>query len=407
MTERRSSEPRTEEGIRVTLITSNYPYERHPNVGTFVASLANQWAKQGAIVDVIAPLPIYSGQTKQWILRHRSSSGECLPTVHRPTYVSFSGVRVGPISTHQWTTHSFERAVRRANQRAWELPHVVYSHFLYPAGWAGLRLARRLGCPAVVALGESSFDYAEAMQGRSQIAEAISGFDGILCVSGENAGIVRDRYGANPDKVVVVPNAVNTDRFQPRNRAEMRRKHGLPQDKTILSFVGHFIDRKGPLRVLEAMEGVEGLYGVFLGEGPQWPSGPRVLHAGPVPHEEVAEWLSATDFFSLPTLAEGSPNAVLEAMACGLPVVSSDIPSLAETVDDRSAILVSPKDVTALREAFQVLVSASSRRKSMSVAALERGTRTNLEGRASRILSWISREVVNDRVELNRLNHLV
>ena len=161
----------------------------------------------------------------------------------------------------------------------------------------------------------------------------------------------------------------------------------------ILSFTGYFIDRKGPLRVVEAMERVPGLYGVFLGDGPQMPSGERVLHAGRVAHGEVARWLSASDFFVLPTRAEGSPNAVVEAMACGLPVVSSDIPSLQETVDEESALLVDPENISALAEALAEMSQNPNRRQAMSAAALKRGHRTNLKNRANRIRDWI-KEVV-------------
>jgi len=371
------------------MVTSNYPFDGHPNVGTFVASLANEWADQGDSVEVIAPLPLYSNQTKEVVWRHPTWQGDGMPTVSRPGYMSYSSVRVGPISTHDWTTRSFDRAVRRAATRLARPFDLVYSHFLFPAGWSGLRLARSLGCRAVVALGESGFDFAESMQGRARIAETVCGFDGILCVSDENAQIIVERYGADPSRVEVIPNAVDTERFKPRDRLEMRRKRGLPRDATILSFVGNFIDRKGPLRVLEAMNQVAGLYGIFLGEGPEKPSGPRVLHAGPVPNSEVSEWLSATDFFVLPTLAEGSPNAVIEAMACGLPIVSSDILSLRETVDEKSAILVDPMDHTAIASALELLSNDSERRERMGVRAMELGRRTTLASRAHRIRDWL------------------
>ena len=205
----------------------------------------------------------------------------------------------------------------------------------------------------------------------------------------KNADIVRDRYGADPARIEVVPNAVDTDRFRPVDRLEARRRLGLPEDATILSFTGYFIERKGALRVLEAMNRVEGLYGVFLGDGPEIPVGDRVLHAGRVNHEDVAVWLSASDFFVLPTLAEGSPNAVIEAMACGLPVVSSDIASLRETVDEECALLVEPTDIDALANALARLTRDESLRIRMGQAALLRGHRTSLDLRARRIRDWL------------------
>lgn len=383
----------SESPLDILLVTSNYPYEGHPNVGTFVASLAEMWARHGDAVRVIAPLPIWTARTGEFVWRHPSSSGSLQPDVVHPSFMSYSNRTLGPISTPAWTLRSFRQAAMRATLRNKNKPDVVYSHFLVPAGVAGAEIARQLDCPSIVAIGESDFDLAEATMTREQLSCAVQGFTGILCVSEFNAQTMVDQYGADRSRVKVVPNAVDTDRFRPHDRLEARRHLGLPEDAMILSFTGYFIDRKGPLRVVEAMERVPGLYGVFLGDGPQMPSGERVLHAGRVAHGEVARWLSASDFFVLPTRAEGSPNAVVEAMACGLPVVSSDIPSLQETVDEESALLVDPENISALAEALAEMSQNPNRRQAMSAAALKRGHRTNLKNRANRIRDWI-KEVV-------------
>src|SRR5690606_16475453 len=106
----------------------------------------------------------------------------------------------------------------------------------------------------------------------------------------------------------------------PMDKQQCRRKLKLPESAFIVVFVGHFVDRKGPLRVLEAINKVGGdVKGLFLGRGIQKPIGSAVLHAAPVPNEELPYWLNAADVMMLPTLAEGSCNAINEAMACRLP----------------------------------------------------------------------------------------
>jgi len=114
-----------------------------------------------------------------------------------------------------------------------------------------------------------------------------------------------------------------------------------------------------------------------------------VLHKGAVPHEQVPEWLSAADLFVLPTLAEGNSNALLEAMACGLPVISSDRPFNKGLVDSSVGVLVDPTDPGAIREAIRQLVADPARRLALGKAAVERARGRSLTDRAERILGWL------------------
>jgi len=100
--------------------------------------------------------------------------------------------------------------------------------------------------------------------------------------------------------------------------------------------------------------------------------------------------LETIGVFELPTLAEGSPNAIIEAMACGLPVVSSNIPALRETVDDSAAILVDPMDLDAIAQAIESLARDESSRRRLAEGALRLGRRTTLADRARRIRTWMS-----------------
>jgi glycosyltransferase involved in cell wall biosynthesis len=128
---------------------------------------------------------------------------------------------------------------------------------------------------------------------------------------------------------------------------------------------------------------------VFLGRGPQEPQGPQVLFAGAVPHEEVPVWLSAADLFVLPTLDEGCSNALLEALACGLPVVTSDRPFNRAVVDESMALLVEPSDPAALGAAIATLVERPSLRASLGAAARAHAAAFRLERRAARILALL------------------
>jgi glycosyltransferase involved in cell wall biosynthesis len=126
-----------------------------------------------------------------------------------------------------------------------------------------------------------------------------------------------------------------------------------------------------------------------LGSGPQVPKGPQVLYQGVVPHEEIPEWLNAADIFVLPTLDEGCSNAILEAIFCGLPVISSDLPFNHGVLDAQVAVLVDPRDERALGQAIAWLLKQPQRRAAMSQAALRRMQAFRLADRARSIVTFL------------------
>jgi teichuronic acid biosynthesis glycosyltransferase TuaC len=381
------------EDLRILLVTNNYPSQALPNVGTFVAALVRAWSAAGTQVAVLSPMPYWSATTGAVVLRDEGAAPD-EQVVLRPPFLSFSNFTLRPgWSTARLSQWSFDRAVDQHSEKVAFAPSVVYAHFLFPAAHAALRVGARLGVPVVGALGEADFGEWELMVGKAKAAETARSLDGILAVSRSNADYCISQYGVDPDRVVVVPNAIDPERFHPIDRATARARLGLPADKPIVAFLGNFIERKGPLRVLEAISALPEVGAIFLGAGPQAPSGEQVLFADRVPNEDVAAWLSAANVLVMPTTAEGSPNSILEAMACGLPIVSGDIPALRETASPDAALLVDPMDVEAIREATRTVLADEALAARMSAAALAIASRQTLATRAARIRDWI-REVI-------------
>ncbi len=384
---------------RILVVTNNYPSPDLPHVGTFVASLVRAWEAAGTPVAVAAPVPYWSRTTGAVAVRD-AGPGPQEGFVLRPPFVSFSNATLAPgWSTARLSLWSFDRAVLRCTKRLPFRPSVAYGHFLFPACHAALRVGRRLGIPVVGALGEADLGEWERLVGVDRAAATARALDAIVSVSHENAEHCARRYGVADERVVVLPNAVDASRFQPLERAAARARLGLPADRPIVAFVGSFIERKGALRVLEAIRGLPDVMGVFLGAGPQRPEGDRVLFAGRVANEEVPVWLSAANLFVLPTRAEGSPNAVLEAMACGLPVVSGDIPALRETTTPDAARLVDPSDVQAIRQAVGEIVSDAALAARMSAAARRIAGARSLADRAERITTVLAAVIARDARE--------
>ena len=173
------------------------------------------------------------------------------------------------------------------------------------------------------------------------------------------------------------------------DKSKCRRVLGIAEDKVVGGFLGHFIERKGPLRVAKATEGINDLLMIYIGKGEQEPQGSNIIFKGQVPHNEISKYLSAADFFILPTQAEGCCNAIVEAMACGLPIISSDRDFNDDILNDECAIKVNPDNIQEIRAAVIKLVNDERLRRTMAQASLKMSNSLELGRRAENILKYM------------------
>lgn len=378
----------SEPPIRELLVVArNYPSPAHPTYGTFVRAMIEAFVAAGISATVISPQKPWQVGAETDETPAGAPDGRTL-RVRRPGFLPLSNKRLGPFSTLQAGQWSFDKAVRRASRGLY--PQAVYSHFLFPSAAGGLRVADRLGVPSFVAMGEGNPGYYLEHFGLARTRQVLTAQRGVLAASPDNRDFCVDTLAFPPERILTLPNAADPERFHPRDRAAMRRKHGLPLDRTVAIFVGHFDENKGARRLAAALDRVPGVDGVFLGDGELVPEGESVLKAGKVPHDEVPEWLSAADFFALPTLRECSSNALAEAVASGLPVLSSDIANTRAMVDPSWSLLVDPADVESIAEGVRRITADSERLRAMGAAALEHGRRNGIQARARRVLDWMA-----------------
>jgi glycosyltransferase involved in cell wall biosynthesis len=189
----------------------------------------------------------------------------------------------------------------------------------------------------------------------------------VLVVNGTVAGFVRD-HGVRRDDVAHFANGVDAALFRPAGsgaeRAGLRRRLGLPADRVLVLFVGRLVEKKGFGLLLAAADPAYDL--VFAGDGSDLKlldGRPGVHHLGALPPAELADVYRACDVFALPSESEGFPLTVQEAMASGLPVVTSDDPGYAPYGLDREHVTLVPREVGRLRAALRSLAGDAARRE--------------------------------------------
>lgn len=372
--------------MNIVIVTPNYP-DRHKVRYPFVKQLVDEFARQGHCCFVIAP---YSITNNKRFYASKEKDGKVM--VYRPNYISVSNFRIGGFQLSQYLRR---KAIDRAFSWLTVKPDVVYCHF-WECVIEAYPYARSLSIPLYVASGESSIESFNLKDFSAQMRDYIRG---VICVSTKNKEESISLGLTNSTKCIVSPNSVNDTVFRQMDQIECRKKIGVPEDVFIISFVGAFINRKGSNRVSAAINKIKGepVYSFFVGRGDVSPSCRNILFQGQLPHEKIPVYLNASDAFVLPTLAEGCCNAIVEAMSCGLPIISSDLPFNRDVLDDSNSILIDPNDEDSLINAITKLRDDKEKRRELACASLNKAKKLTIDKRAKDILTFIEKTYSNNR----------
>lgn len=204
----------------------------------------------------------------------------------------------------------------------------------------------------------------------------------IITVSRAGAeSFARDGYVSEPGKTRFIYDGLDIDRL---NRLEpkqaLREKLGLSEQNFYITFVGSLVRRKGVEYLIRAFKSIEAphLRLIIIGEGPQRTAlaemagdDPRIEFLGY--RKNGTEYIKASDIFVLPSLYEGLPNVIIEAMAVGTPVIATEVSGIPELIEeDVNGLLVPPKAEDSLREAILRLVNGGDRVNRLVAASLEK-----------------------------------
>ena len=370
---------------RIVVVTHAYPSAAKPNNCPFVEELVETWRGQGVDVHVIKPVIL--SEYLQLLLKGQTKKGKNLyPLYFDYTFLRFFRFIPAIRRLHiRIADKSFQKTVEKKLKLGKD--DILYSHFL-DSGFCVAALSEKYHIPSYCAVGESTLWTLE-FKNMNEVRRRMDFISGFIAVSSKNKQMLLDHALAAEEKVRIFPNGVNLDKIHKLNKAECRKALNIDENQVVGVFLGHFIERKGPLRVAKATDGIEGLKMMYIGKGDQEPEGDNIIFKGMVPHDEVVKYLSAADFFVLPTQAEGCCNAIIEAMACGLPVISSNSDFNDDILDADCSVRIDPNDIDQLRNAVKRMAADGDLRRVMSEAALKKAASLSLQDRAANILRFI------------------
>jgi glycosyltransferase involved in cell wall biosynthesis len=327
--------------VRILLVSQMYPGPSDPDLGTFVAQMERALAARGHEIALA-------------VLDTRSGGKARYATLAR-------------------------RAARTA--RAFH-PDVVYAHFLVPAGLIAALSSR---APLVVtAHGQDVRNVGEIRGVRAATRYVVGRASAVIAVSDYLRRELEARIPGARGKTEVIDSGVDLERFP----LQPARPH--PAVEPAFLCVGSLTERKNVVRLAEAFELLGGGTLTFAGDGPlraELEGRPRVTVLGRVPQERIPELLAESDVLCQPSLVEPFGQALLEAMACGLPVVTTSVGGPPEFVPREAGVLVDPTDVSALADAM----SAAALLPRPSLAARAAAERHDVRIQARRIEGVLER----------------
>lgn len=242
-----------------------------------------------------------------------------------------------------------------------------------------MAVARKLDAPFVARCGYPYANFTSRMHEPDgpEVADAInlerkvfSGADHVIMTTAGMKEAAVSAYGLPENRVSIFPNYVATDQFTPNSE--------VPKIRRRIVFIGRLEDQKNPVALLRAIEGLD-VELIMVGDSDRRPDlekqaavkGLNVQFLGNVPHSRLPSILQTAEAFVLPSLFEGHPKTLLEAMACGLPVIGADSPGIREVIDDGVTGLLCRTDSTSIAKAIQTVLGDDALRARLGAAARE------------------------------------
>lgn len=364
--------------IRVLLFSTLYPSSVRPGHGIFVETRLRELLSSGQVeVKVVAPVPwFFSGNPRfgEYALMARTPHRELRHGVDvlHPRYLlpPKVGMSVAPFSLAAGSMRTIQGLIDEGFDF-----DLIDAHYYYPDGVAAALLARRFVRPFVVTARGTDINFIPRyFIPRKLIQKTARSASMSIAVCAALKDELRS-LGVDEERLLVLRNGVDLRRFRPVEQREARIQLGLKDAPTLLS-VGYLNERKGHHLVINVLRNLPGFRLVIVGSGPdrsglgalasQLGVKGRVTFVGSVPQEELYRYYSAADILVLASSREGWANVLLESMACGTPVVATNVWGTPEIISSPTmGRLARERSSDAIAEAVSSLMQAYPERASV------------------------------------------
>lgn len=402
--------------MKILAISHLFPNLLEPRYGIFVARQLQEMSRLGADITVLVPtmwFPSVLTKFRRW--KNISAHAElCTSPGLETNCVSYP--RLPGNWYNRWSGLVVHQVCRRLSLKLHKCKDfdIIYATDLFPDGDAARRLAGDLQIPsACLCIGADVNITAQSSPAlHEHFVKVVTDLDGTLAC-GKPVSDSIDR--ATGRKSLTVYGVVDLESFRPvADKHRIRADIGLPHGKAIFLYAGYFDERKGIVELLKAYASIaernEDVLLVMCGDGRlmSWVRQfsvekgieDRLILPGQVEADKMATWMQCCDVFVLPSHTEGMPNVVMEAMACGVPVIATEVGGLPDAVGGSGgAVLIRPRCVEELQKAMDAAIESPQKRLEMSVSAREVAEkRFGVTRNANRILKYLQEVIASRKV---------
>lgn len=375
--------------MRILVVTSQFPIAGEPTRGRPIHQTVRELARL-AEVRVVSPVAVYPrwAQPRSYLYR----APERLALDCDVEYVSYPALPAVSRPFNGWLCgRAIDAEVTRFE------PDVVLAYWLYPDAFGAMCAARRHGIPLVAGARGSDIRVRDTIS-RALTRRVVRAADRLLVVSEDLGRLAVAEYGADPRRVSAIANGCDAGVFHLGDRRAARDALGIAAASTLVVYAGRLVAEKGLRELIAATRRIAAgrphVELALIGGGPlaaelaqtAAAAAPLRVHLpGAIAPDAVARWMTAANAFALPSYSEGYPNVLVEALACGRPIVATRVGGIPEIVDDSTGVLIAPRDETELQRALLAVLDRSwdetvlSRRFSRDWAAVAAETRAVCE----------------------------